>query len=244
MTKLLPKLSSNAIFGPAIFGSILLTAALGASMLSGCDNATDAPSIDAWKTPEVGTLLVFRDVTTMTRDGQTTRNIATPTYEVIASEQVMFGENNVATILDPYGDTMYVAIRTNGDFAIGTLGAAGISWDVYPTGTRSLITVNDYDSVTNGTDHEIRKTTREFIGEEEIQFADKAIYTYKVVQKETQRLVSEGLWDFLTTATDTLYFAPDFGFYVRQRGSAQNYEFDQLKTTHTSALDLQAYIKK
>ncbi len=224
--------------------SILACSAIAGLALSGCDNATDAPSIDAWKSPDAGTLLVFRETRTMELDGKLSSNTSSPTYEFIATEQVMFGENNVSTVIDPNGDTVYVSLRDNGDFAIGSNTASGIMWDVFPTGSKGTITVHDYDSVTNGTDHEIRKLTRSYIGEEEIELADKYIYTIKIVQNETQRLLSAGLWDFLTVATDTLYFAPDFGFYVRQRGNVLNYEFDRLHSTHTNALDLQAYIKK
>jgi hypothetical protein len=221
------------------------SAVLGSALaISGCDSSTDAPGVDVWRNPESGTILVFREVKTMTLDGRTTTTSSNPAYEFLATELQMWGENNVSKVLDPNGDTLYIALRENGDFAIGDSGVSGVHWDIYPTGTRQTITVHDYDSVTNGTDHEIRKMTREFAGEEELEIADKRFYVIKVVQNETQRLVSEGLWDFLTTATDTLYFAPDFGFYIQHRGSVTNYEFDSLTSTHTTTLDLQAYIKK
>jgi hypothetical protein len=219
-----------------LFGSTL--------SLTGCDNAVDAPTFDAWKSPDVGTLFVFREVRSMTMDSTTTTNISTPTYEILATEQELFGEKNVSTVFGPYGDTFYVAVRENGDFAIRDKAMSGTAWDIFPTGSHGAITVHDYDSVTNGTDHEMQKMTREYIGDEEIQIADKFIYTYKIVENETQRLVSGTQWDFLTTASDTIYFAPDFGFFVRHRGSVQNYEFDKLTTTHTFAQDLQAYFKK
>jgi hypothetical protein len=224
--------------------SVLACSAIAGLALSGCDNATEAPSIDAWKSPDAGTLLVFRETKTMEFDGKLSTNTSSPTYEFIASEQAIGGESNVSTVIDPEGDTMYVSLRENGDFAIGRNTASGFMWDVFPTGSKGTITVHDYDSVTNGTDHEIRKLTRTYAGEEEIELADKYIYVIKIVQNETQRLLSAGLWDLLTTASDTLYFAPDFGFYVRQRGTVLNYEFDRLHSTHTTALDLQAYIKK
>ncbi|HET6510973.1 MAG TPA: hypothetical protein VFH43_02185 [Candidatus Kapabacteria bacterium] len=226
------------------FLSILACSAIAGLALTGCDNATDAPAIDAWKSPDAGTLLVFRETLTMEREGQFTTNTSSPAYEFISTEQQIFGENNVSTVIDPNGDTMYVSLRENGDFAIGGKTSSGVTWDVFPTGSKGTVTVHDYDSVTNGTDHEISKKTRTYLGEEEIQIADKYIYTIKILQNETQRLVSAGVWDFLTVATDTIYFAPDFGFYVRQRGHVTNSEFDQLKSTHTTSLDLQAYIKQ
>lgn len=211
---------------------------------TGCDNGTDAPGLDAWKSPDAGTVLVFRETRTRVMDGKTESNTGTFALDIIQSGIAKWGQQNVSIALGPDDDTLVFAVFDNGDFAIGDSNQNGITWDVYPTGSKQTITTKDIDSVTNGTDRDIWHVTRSYAGEEEVTIADKSIYAIKIIQQEMRHETSPGFWDYLTTAQDTIYFAPDFGFFVRQRGITQNFEFDSLTSKHTTALDLQAYIKE
>jgi hypothetical protein len=213
-------------------------------MISGCESATDAPGIDAWRNPESGTILIFRETRNRVIHGDPSSSTSSFSLEIVESGMTKWGHNNVSIGLGPDGDSLIFAVFDNGDFAIGDSGSAGVRWDVYPTGSKQTITVKDLDTVTHGTDRETYHSTRSYAGEEEIHIADRSFNTIKVIQQETQSLVSPGLWNFLTTSTDTIYFAPDLGFFIRQRGYVIDREFDSVTSTHTTALDLQAYIKK
>jgi hypothetical protein len=231
MRKLLSTLACGAFLGVGL-------------MISGCESSTDAPGIDAWRNPGSGTILIFRETKHRVMHGDPSNSTSSFSLEIIETGVTKWGHNDVSIALGPDGDSLIFAVFENADFAIGDSGASGVRWDVYPTGSKQTITIKDLDTVTNGTDREIYHSTRSYAGEEEIQIADKSFYTIKIIQQETQSLVSPGLWNYLTTASDTIYFAPDLGFFVRQRGLVTNYEFDSVTSTHSSALDLHAYIKK
>ncbi|HET6510672.1 MAG TPA: hypothetical protein VFH43_00660 [Candidatus Kapabacteria bacterium] len=221
----------------------LLSAAavLGLITLYGCENAVDAPGIDAWRNPEAGSILIFRNSMGQNIDGDTSHSVSSVSIEILETGRELWGKSNVSIAIGPEGDTIAFLVDQNGDFQMAERGPD--SWEVFPTGSKGTVTVRDLDTTINGDEREIWKTTRAYAGDDYISFDDKEFHAIKIVQNESHRETSP-FWNYLSTSTDTLHFSPDLGFLIRQRSLAQTFADDTLWSTHSRSMDLNGYILK
>lgn len=221
---------------------LLLVAAVASMMtITGCETAVEAPSINAWRSPDAGSILIFRSTQGRNIDGDSSHATASVSLEIVETGLQYWGKNDVSLALGPEGDTLAFTVDEAGDFWMSLQGPEG--WEQFPTGTQGTITVRDLDTTINGDEREIRKTTRTFAGEEYLQFENKEFRTLKIVQNDRHE-ESSPFWDYLGVSTDTIHFSPDLGFFIRQRSFTQNFAQDTLWSTHSSGLDLNAYILK
>ena len=214
-------------------------AVLGLITLYGCDNAVDAPGIDAWRNPEAGSILIFRNAMGQNINGDTSHSVSSVSIEILETETTLWGRNNVSIAVGPEGDTIAFLVDENGDFLMAERGPD--SWEVFPTGSKGTITVRDLDTTINGDEREVWTTTRSYAGDDYIYFEDKEFYTIRIVQNDSH-LETSPFCNYLSTSTDTLHFSPDLGFLIRQRSLAQTFADDTLWSTHTRSMDLNAYI--